>query len=163
MSDIWWQGDRIQIKPWGRLKHPYMGGGGTGQPGVEITHIPTGIVITCDAHESQLRNKEEALGELERLLSQLAPAIPTCRTCVHWQKEEGRGEYMTDPEDPDTYEPMEFEFEVRQCTHPKLLFCERPLERDGFAVADGSQYFAGLYTAEDFGCVQHESLEPKEG
>lgn len=62
------------------------------------------------------------------------------------------------PEDPDTYEPMVLPFEVRTCGHPKLLFCERPLERDGFAVADGSEYMAVLYTAEGFGCVRHEAI-----
>ena len=47
-------------------------------------------------------------------------------------------------------------FEVKQCKHPGLLFCERPLESNGFAVVDGSQYFAALATAEDFGCVRYE-------
>ena len=79
----------------------------------------------------------------------------TCRTCKHWQPSE-RGSIEA-PYDPDTFEPMVFEFEVRRCMNPRLLFCERPLERDGFAVCDGSTYFAGLYTAEDFGCVNHES------
>lgn len=47
-------------------------------------------------------------------------------------------------------------FAVRRCMHPKLLFCERPVEDDGFCVADGSIYRAALYTAERFGCVLHE-------
>jgi hypothetical protein len=47
-------------------------------------------------------------------------------------------------------------FEVRFCKHPELMFCERPLRPDGFAVADGSNYQAHLYTAEAFGCVLHE-------
>lgn len=51
---------------------------------------------------------------------------------------------------------METLFAVRQCMNPKLLFCERPLTSDGFAVADGSEYMANLYTAEDFGCVKWE-------
>jgi hypothetical protein len=51
---------------------------------------------------------------------------------------------------------MDTGFEVRICQHPRLLFCERPLEANGFAVADGSEYMANFYTAEDFGCVKHE-------
>jgi hypothetical protein len=79
-----------------------------------------------------------------------------CKTCKHWIKDDGRGDSMTSPCDPDTYEPMEMPFEVRECKHPKLLFCERPVENPGFAVADGSTYFAALYTTEEFGCVMHE-------
>lgn len=80
-----------------------------------------------------------------------------CKTCKHWTAPE-KGDYdaMFRPYDPDTYEPMEFGFDVRRCQHPSLLFCERPLESNGFAVRDGSEYFAALYTAEDFGCVRHE-------
>ena len=81
-----------------------------------------------------------------------------CKTCVHWKLDPGRTwDTITQPHDPDTYKPMKMPFEVRQCQHPKLLFCERPLEIDGFAVADGSEYMANLYTAEDFGCVRHEA------
>lgn len=79
-----------------------------------------------------------------------------CKTCAHWTVDPDRLNWITNPEDPDTFEPMELEFEVRRCTHPRLLFCERPLGSDGFAVADGSVYFAALLTAEDFGCVLHE-------
>lgn len=79
-----------------------------------------------------------------------------CKTCVHWSKKsDGGWNQILEPTDPDTYEPMVFEFEVRECTNPRLLFCERPLDRDGFAVADGSEYMANLYTAEGFGCVLH--------
>lgn len=82
----------------------------------------------------------------------------TCKTCVHWiVKDNGSWDQILNPVDPDTYEPMATAFDVRECVNPKLLFCERPLESDGFAVADGSEYMASLYTAEDFGCIQHES------
>ena len=54
---------------------------------------------------------------------------------------------------------MVMPFVVGRCRHPKLLFCERPLSPDGFAVADGSVYRAALFTAESFGCVQHERAE----
>lgn len=81
----------------------------------------------------------------------------TCKTCRHWRAtgdEPSAG--VTHPIDPDTCEPMQMPFEVRSCKHPKLLFCERPLEPDGFAVQDGSYYAADLITAENFGCIQHE-------
>ena len=87
-----------------------------------------------------------------------------CKTCKHWQKSED-GDYQTEkytkPYDPDTYEPMlNMPFEVRECKHPKLLFCERPVENPGFAVADGSTYFAAFFTSEEFGCVMHEDGIP---
>ena len=62
----------------------------------------------------------------------------TCKTCKHWR---------------DSYEPMVLPFAVRQCKHPSLTFCERPVESNGFRVAD----MAALVTAEDFGCVRHEA------
>jgi hypothetical protein len=82
----------------------------------------------------------------------------SCRTCAHWQPPQMKWAVMTSPIDPDTSEPMAFNFEVRECKHPQLLFCERPLEANGFAVADGSYYYAGLFTAQDFGCVRHEAV-----
>lgn len=85
-----------------------------------------------------------------------------CKTCRHWkarEEENYRLAILTDPYDPDTFEPMAMPFEVRRCTHPKLLFCERPVEDPGFAVADGSTYFAALVTTETFGCVLHEEPE----
>lgn len=83
----------------------------------------------------------------------------TCQTCKHWSVAGPRGstDEIINPTDPDTYEPMVTTFEVRICKHPRLLFCERPLESDGFAVADGSRYMANLYTAQDFGCLLHEA------
>lgn len=86
--------------------------------------------------------------------------MDTCKTCKHWKTEDNNLTWneITRPYDSDTYEPMEMPFEVRECKHPQLLFCERPLEKNGFCVADGSQYFAGLYTAEDFGCIRHELI-----
>ncbi len=82
-----------------------------------------------------------------------------CKTCKHWFKEmDGRGSQITDPVDPDTYEPMEMPFEVRRCANERILFYERPLESVGAAVVDGSEYIAALLTAEDFGCVLHEAV-----
>ncbi len=87
----------------------------------------------------------------------------TCKTCKHWNMPPVPDEFMSTtesrlchPHDPDTYELMEMPFAVGICEHPALTFCERPVERNGFGVADGSEYFAVLATAEDFGCVRHE-------
>lgn len=86
-----------------------------------------------------------------------------CKTCNHWKratppKYSGSWrQQMTAPVDQDTYEPMKVEFEVRLCEHPAQTFCERPVERNGFGIADGSEYMAILMTAEDFGCVRHEA------
>ncbi len=79
-----------------------------------------------------------------------------CKTCVWWTDGDNDWNEILNPRHPVTYEVMETTFEVRECKHPKLLFCERPVEANGFAVADGSNYRAALYTAEDFGCVRHE-------
>lgn len=81
-----------------------------------------------------------------------------CRTCKHWRMPDQEWERIIAPIDPDTYERMKLPDEVRECRHPMLLFCERPLEPNGFAVADGSEYMAALYTAHEFGCVRHEPL-----
>lgn len=96
------------------------------------------------------------------VLEDIAPK--TCQTCKHWGAK-GKREYCVqgwigEPIDPDTYKPMVMPFVVKNCGHPELLFCERPLRADGFAVADGSEYAAALYTAEKFGCVLHEEGEP---
>jgi len=63
------------------------------------------------------------------------------------------------PVDPDTFEPMAMPFEVRECKMPAMTFCERPVEPNGFGLADGSEYFATLVTAGDFGCVRHEPVD----
>lgn len=86
--------------------------------------------------------------------------IRRCFTCRHWtipSESEHAGREVCEPTDPDTLTPMRMPFEVRRCRNPKLLFCERPVEDPGFAVADGSTYFAGLYTTAKFGCVLHET------
>ena len=81
-----------------------------------------------------------------------------CANCKHWFTDDKSGDgAITDPYDPDTGEPMVLPFAVNRCNSPRLLFCERPLESTGFAVADGSSYWAALYTGPDFGCVNHEA------
>lgn len=85
----------------------------------------------------------------------------TCKTCLHWtvtKPYEDGWQYLISPIDIDTCEPMQFPFEVRRCRAPKLLFCERPIEPDGAAVADGSTYMAALITGPDFGCTNWRNL-----
>lgn len=79
-----------------------------------------------------------------------------CATCAHWKMPERDWDNICHPLDPETYEPMKTTFEVRECQHPKLVRFERPCEANGFAVADGSNYWARLCTGPDFGCVKHE-------
>ena len=50
---------------------------------------------------------------------------------------------------------MALPFEVRVCKHPAQTFSERPVEANGFGVIDGSEYYARLITAEDFGCNRY--------
>lgn len=89
--------------------------------------------------------------------------MKTCKTCKHWQAPQIHAHYREDamcaPRDPDTYRPMDRGFTVRICMMPTQTFCEAPVERDGFGLADGSEYMAILATAEDFGCVRHEANE----
>lgn len=85
----------------------------------------------------------------------------TCKTCKHWitPDEDWDEKQVADYRDPKTLEPITPPFEVRICKHPAKRFCQRPVEKDGFAVSDGmSNYFACLATAEEFGCVRHEAL-----
>lgn len=84
-----------------------------------------------------------------------------CKTCRHW-KEPGPDAHfnvlsITEPADQDTFEPMKRGFITRQCKHPEQTRFEPPVRADGFAITDGSEYFAALCTAEDFGCVLHET------
>lgn len=39
--------------------------------GVKIVHLPTGIVVTCDEHRSQHRNRHAALLELQEKIKAL--------------------------------------------------------------------------------------------
>lgn len=86
-----------------------------------------------------------------------------CKTCKFWcvpvdvKGKPRTWDGIVFPIDPDTYKAMDTTFDVRECKHPELMFCERPLRPDGFAVADGSDYSARLYTAEEHGCSLHEA------
>ena len=85
----------------------------------------------------------------------------TCKTCAHWidpndcPDDEYRAESLCHPWDVDVDEPMKLTIEVRMCKHPAQTFSERPVEVDGFGVVDGSNFYARLVTAENFGCVRH--------
>lgn len=83
-----------------------------------------------------------------------------CKTCRHWKPTDKssnpRADDLCRPIDPDTYQPMQRGFETRLCAHPLQTFFETPVASNTFALTDGSNYFACLATAEDFGCVLHE-------
>lgn len=83
-----------------------------------------------------------------------------CKTCCHWKKPTADDDHkvsaITEPTDPDTYEPMTLPYETRKCAHPQQAMFEHPPSNPGFALTDGSEYFAALCTTEDFGCVLHE-------
>jgi hypothetical protein len=81
--------------------------------------------------------------------------MKTCETCRYWTGRDGYEGSLTDPCDPDTYEPMPMPFEVRYCEHPRLMKFERPVERDQASCVDGSGYRAKLACGPDFGCVHH--------
>ena len=86
--------------------------------------------------------------------------MKTCKTCKWWQKDERSGVMkITDPVDPDTYEPMDMPWEVRFCLCPRVRFFERPVGRNEAAVVDGSEYWARLCTGPEFGCVLHEESD----
>lgn len=86
-----------------------------------------------------------------------------CKDCKHWGADQDRDtdyDKIITPTDPDTYEPMDrklLAFQVRRCDNPALHRFERPTEINGYAVNDGSEYYAALYTAEEFGCVRFET------
>lgn len=83
----------------------------------------------------------------------------TCQDCKYWSLDVDWCSEITQPIDPDTFESMDMPFEVRECTNPRLLFCERPVEPNQAALEDGSGYRANLFTGPLFGCTDWESLE----
>lgn len=83
-----------------------------------------------------------------------------CKTCKHWRATLPGDSYHADqicsPLDPDTMKPMKRGFESRLCKHPNQALFEAPVQANGFALTDASEYLACLATGEDFGCVLHE-------
>lgn len=83
-----------------------------------------------------------------------------CKTCKFWvvpDERSWRAREICQPLDPDTYEPMRTEFEVRECASDKIVRFERPVINNGVSLIDGSDYMAKMMTAENFGCVNHEA------
>lgn len=74
-----------------------------------------------------------------------------CRTCKHWKPKED-WEQWEDDEDGKGHP-----FEVKSCEQPKMVKFVRPEVADGLALTDGSYYRARMFTAENFGCVNHEA------
>jgi hypothetical protein len=86
-----------------------------------------------------------------------------CRTCKWWQlppEDEywGDDDILNPKAHPDVKLPTNFE--VRYCNNPRIGFCERPGRPNEASVQDGSYYTANLLTAEQFGCVLHETGWP---
>lgn len=82
-----------------------------------------------------------------------------CKTCKWWKLPDDNdyhGSDICEPTDPDTCKPMKLDFEVKECTSPLLTRFERTVNNNGVSLMDGSQYKSDMYTAENFGCVNHE-------
>ena len=89
--------------------------------------------------------------------SALTDFMQTCETCKYWTGRD-KCDRVTDPEDPDTWEPMAMPWLVRYCEHPRLMQFERPIERDQASCVDGSNYRARLACGPDFGCVHYAEM-----
>lgn len=77
-----------------------------------------------------------------------------CIDCKYWHKaDKDCNDGITNPVDPDTYEPMEMPFQVLPCNHPNITLFERNPDPRGVSLVDGSDYYAQMYTGPMFGCV----------
>jgi len=90
----------------------------------------------------------------------------TCKTCIYWvsttkdlNDKEWRMDQICNPVDPDTWEPMQVDFEMRACRSPLICYFERTPEKTGITLCDGSEYLAIMLTGEDFGCINHKEAE----
>ena len=82
-----------------------------------------------------------------------------CKDCKFWYDSRGEwcfGHMIINPIDPDTDDPMEMPFEVRECKSPKITLFERNPDPSGVSLTDASEYFARMCTGPDFGCVNFE-------
>ena len=71
-----------------------------------------------------------------------------CKTCKHWRVgPDEKGDECLRSEG----------FETRRCFNPELRFCAPPDKPNGAALEEDFTKWAKLYTAEDFGCVNHSS------
>lgn len=83
-----------------------------------------------------------------------------CKTCKHWKlppddEKFWRVKDICNPVDPDTFEPMKLDFEVKMCISDKIVWFERQPESTGVSLMDGSDWFSQMLTGEDFGCVNY--------
>jgi len=62
--------DDLEIKSW--PPEPSTGmRTGTVEPGIIVCHKPTGIMISCEEHRSQHKNKAVAISNLKNILSKM--------------------------------------------------------------------------------------------
>jgi len=81
-----------------------------------------------------------------------------CKNCKWWNDENEEVGNVIYPLDPDSWEEMSFDFQIKYCHSPKLIKFERPLEANAASCIDGSKYRAKLATSENFGCVNFNSI-----
>jgi len=80
-----------------------------------------------------------------------------CKYCGYWVGHNGFGESVTHPIDETTGKPMAITFEIRKCCSPSISLFERCPDSNGISLLDGENYYAGLFTGQDFGCVNFKS------
>lgn len=88
--------------------------------------------------------------------------MKTCKTCIYWEAPLDSNHLERDicrPIDFDSDLPMDRGFETNICRMPTQTRYEPPVESNGFGLTDGSEYYAVLFTAEDFGCIRHKDQE----
>ena len=86
----------------------------------------------------------------------------TCKTCKYWVDPDPDDDFYADNAINDRDEnccptPIRSGFQCKVCEMPGKTYFEPPKEINGFALIDAEMYYAALITAEDFGCVRHES------
>ena len=79
--------------------------------------------------------------------------MKTCKDCAFWENYDDCHGQITQPVDPDTWEPMDIGFEVKACKSGNITIFERNPNKDGVSLTDGSNYYARMFTGPDYGCV----------